>query len=131
MPLYLTIVYFVYLIIYVLKVGRGLVTFWCKCYLFYNVPTINKIFLLLPLLHRKAIKFNHSLTHSWGLTGGTHYQKITIPIFKLVQNFVIPGYFPYILFYRYPFSLLSSGWYVIAVCGSIPVRELVKYLESL
>ena len=32
----------------------------------------------------------------------------SIPIFRLVlQNFAIPGYFPYILFYSYIFSLLS------------------------
>ena len=38
------------------------------------------------------------LNSSLGLAGGKHYQKITIPIFRLVvQNFAIPGYFPYIL----------------------------------
>ena len=70
-----------------------------------------------------------SLNTSWGLTGGNYYQKDTIlTILRLVlQNFAIPGCFPYILFYRYLFSLLSSGWFVIAVCGSISVRELVKY----
>ena len=30
--------------------SRGLATIWCQCYLFYNVPTINKNFLLLLLL---------------------------------------------------------------------------------
>ena len=39
--------------------------------------------------------------------------------------------FPYILFYHYSFSLISSGWFVIAVCHSISVRGLVKYLGSL
>ena len=69
-----------------------------------------------------------SLNSFLGFAGGKHYQKITIPIFRLVlQNFAIPGYFPYILFYRYPFSLLSSGWFVIAVCGSISFREVVKH----
>ena len=44
-----------------------------------------------------------------GFDGGKHYQKIINPIFRLVlQNFAIPGCFPYILFYL--FSLLSSGW---------------------
>ena len=63
------------------------------------------------------------LNSSWGLTGGKHYQKITIAIFRFVlQNFIIPGYFPYILFYSCLFSLLSSGWFVIAVCGSISVQ---------
>ena len=59
-----------------------------------------------------------------------HYQKITIPIFRLVlQNFAIPGCFPYIPFYSYVLSLLSSGWFVIVVCGSVSVRELVECLE--
>ena len=49
MPLYLTTVYFVYLFIYVLKVGDER-PFGAKCYLFYNVPTINKIFSILLLL---------------------------------------------------------------------------------
>ena len=36
-----------------------------------------------------------------------HYQKITIAIFSFVlQNCTIPGYFPYIPFYRYIFSSL-------------------------
>ena len=63
-----------------------------------------------------------------GFAGRKHYQKTTIPIFShVLQNFAIPGYFPYILFYRYLFSLLSSGRFVIAVCGSISVREVVKH----
>ena len=63
-----------------------------------------------------------SLNSSLGFAGGKHYQKITIPIFRLVlQNFAIPGCYPYILFYYYLFSLLSSGWFVIEICGSISV----------
>ena len=55
-------------------------------------------------------------------------RKITIPIFRLVlHNFAIPGYFPYILFYCCLFSLLSSGWFVVVVCGSISAREVVKH----
>ena len=51
-----------------------------------------------------------SLNSYLGLTGGKYYQKITIPIFRLVlQHFALPGCFPYILFYRYIFSLLPSG----------------------
>ena len=70
------------------------------------------------------------LNSSLGLARGKHYQKITIPVFRVVlQNFAIPGYFPYILFYRYIISSLSSGWFVIAVCGSVSVRELVKWIE--
>ena len=42
------------------------------------------------------------LNSSLALVGGKHYQEITIPVFWLVlQNFAIPGYFPYLLFYRY------------------------------
>ena len=63
-----------------------------------------------------------SLNSSLGFAGGKHFQKITIPIFRLVpQNLDIPGCFPYILFYCYLFSWLSSGWFVIAVCGSISI----------
>ena len=57
-----------------------------------------------------------SLNSSLGLAGGKHYQKITIPMFRFVlQNFAIPGCFPYwyIPFYSYLFFLLSSGWFVI------------------
>ena len=73
-----------------------------------------------------------SLNSPLGFAGGKHYRKITIPIFRFVlQNFALPGCFPYFFFYRYIFSLLSSGWFVIALCGSISVRELVKCLESL
>ena len=50
---------------------------------------------------------------SLGFAGGKHYQKITIPIFRLLQNFAIPGCFPYILFYRYILSLLSSDWLLL------------------
>ena len=64
-----------------------------------------------------------SLNSSIRFAGGKHYQKITIPIFTpVLQIFAIPGYFPYILFYRYLFSLPSSGWFVIAVCGFISVQ---------
>ena len=61
---------------------------------------------------------------SLGLAGGKHYQKISIPIFRLVlQNFAVPGFFPYIFCtISYYLSSLSSGWFVIAVCGSISVQ---------
>ena len=52
--------------------SRGLATFWCYCYLFYNVPTINKIFLLLLLLSviclREAVVSKcgiQSVWHQW------------------------------------------------------------------
>ena len=67
------------------------------------------------------------LYSSLGFAEGKHHQKISIPIFRLLQNFAIPSYFPYILFYHYLFSLTSSGLFIIAVCGSISVRE---YIDS-
>ena len=71
-----------------------------------------------------------SLNSSLGLAAVNNYQKITVPFFRLVlQNFAIPGYFPYILFYCCIISLLSSGLFVIAVCGSVSVMELFKWLE--
>ena len=67
------------------------------------------------------------LNSSLGLTGGKNYPKITVHIFRLVlQNFAFPGSFLYISFHSYLLSWLPSGWFVIAVCGSISVRELVK-----
>ena len=69
-----------------------------------------------------------SLNSSLCFVEGKHYQEITIPVIRCVlQNFAVSCYFPYILFYRYRFSLLSSDWFVIAVCGSISFRELVVY----
>ena len=56
-----------------------------------------------------------------GLAGGKSYKEITTPMFRLLQNFAIPGCFPYIRFHCYLFSLHSSGWVVIAICDSISV----------
>ena len=54
------------------------------------------------------------------------------PIFWLaLRNFAIPVCFPYIILYRYLFSLVTSVWFVIAVCGSISVSKIVKCLGSL
>ena len=61
---------------------------------------------LLPTSMSHPFSFHNS---SLGFVGGKHYQKMTIPF---------PGCFPYILSYRYIPSLLSSGWFVIAVCFS-------------
>ena len=56
-----------------------------------------------------------------------NYQKIPKPVARVVlQKRAIPGYFPYILFYRYILALVSSGWFTISVCGPVSVRELVK-----
>ena len=49
-----------------------------------------------------------------GLAEGKHYLKTTISIFRVVLlNFVIPGCFLYIIFYRYIFSLLSSVFFIL------------------
>ena len=64
-----------------------------------------------------------SFNSSLGFAGGKHCQKNTIPMFTLVlQNFTIPGCFPYILFITI-FSRYFLLWLVvIAVCGSISVQ---------
>ena len=63
------------------------------------------------------------LNSSFGLAGGERYQKITIPVLRLVpQNFALPGCFYYIIFYRYLFFLLSAGLFVIVVCGFMSVQ---------
>ena len=57
--------------------------------------------------------FSFPNNSSLGLAGGKHYQKIDIPIFRLVlQNFAIPGYLTSIIFYRYLLFWLISGWVV-------------------
>ena len=64
-----------------------------------------------------------SVSHSFSYLNSS--LGFTVPIIRFVlQNFAISGCFPYILFYRHVFSLLSSGWFamfVIAVCGSVSV----------
>ena len=63
-----------------------------------------------------------SFNSSLDFAGGKHHQKIIIPIFRhVLQNFAIPGCFPYNS-YCYIFYLLSSDWFVFAVCGSISVQ---------
>ena len=46
----------------------------------------------------------------------------------VLQKFAIQGYFPYIIFYCYILSLLSSGCFVLAECDSVSVlvRGLVE-----
>ena len=61
---------------------------------------------------------------SVALAGGKHFQKTTIPILRLVPQICpISSHFPYLLSYHYLFSLLSSCWFVVTVCGSISVRN--------
>ena len=68
-----------------------------------------------------SVSHPFSLNSYLGFAGGKHYQEITNHIFRLVlQNFA--GCFPYILCYHNMISLLSSGWFVIAVCASIPLQ---------
>ena len=71
------------------------------------------------------------LNSSWGLTGGKHYQKITILIVSFVlKNFAIPGYFSYIIFYCYLFSLLSSGWFVIGEYQLFKISWLMSSMNK-
>ena len=68
-----------------------------------------------------------SLNGSLGLTGGKYYQKITIPIIRFIlQNFVFPGCFSYILFYRSIFSLQFPFGFLQCV-ALFQSMELIKY----
>ena len=63
-----------------------------------------------------------------GLAGGKHYQKITNHIFGLVlQNFALPGCFPYIIFYRCLLSLLCLFGLLLQYVTLFQSRELAKY----
>ena len=67
---------------------------------------------------------NHSFSfpnNSLCLAGRKHYHKIYIPIFRLLQNFALPGRILYILLLHL-FSLFSSGCFVFAQCGSTSVQ---------
>ena len=80
-----------------------------------------------------------SLHISLGFAIGKHYQKITIPIFRLVlQNFTIPGCFLYIISCCYLFSLLSFGWSllwsvdcVLSIWGKIRIPMCRLWLHCL
>ena len=64
-----------------------------------------------------------SLNISLGLTGGNIIMKLlSLSLDLFFKIFPLPGCFPYFIFYRYLFHLLSSGCLVIAVCGSISVH---------
>ena len=70
------------------------------------------------------LSFSRAIGACWRKTLPENYY----PIFRLVRhNFARPGCFPYILSYCYLFSLLSSDWFLIAVCSFVSVRELVKW----
>ena len=67
------------------------------------------------------------------LAGRKHNQKITIPVFRLVlQNFAIPGYFPYILFYPRP--VLAFGYcrcLRLCVCVCVCLSVCLSVCQSL
>ena len=70
-----------------------------------------------------------SLNISLGFAGGKHYQKITIPFYRLaLQNCVISGYFPYnILFYLLAFFRLvccCNVWLYLSDGSSEALEEL-------
>ena len=70
------------------------------------------------------------LNSSLGLAGGKHYQKITNPIFRLIlQNFAIPGYFPYILFYcpACRTSLIATRFWVVVICSIIKCLTVLEF----
>ena len=71
------------------------------------------------------------LNSSLGLAGGKHYQKITIPIFRLVLQILLFQVTFLIFLIFFSVTIFSpyffSGWFVIAVCSSVSVREVVKY----
>ena len=69
-----------------------------------------------------------SLDSSLGLAGGKHYHEIDITIFRLVlQNFALPGGFPYILICHY-FFIFTFFW-LDCYCSMwlFLSREQVKY----
>ena len=76
-----------------------------------------------------------SVSHPFSLNCSLGFVEDTLPvnyypIFRYVlENFAISCYFPYIVFYSCIFSLLSPGLFVIAVCGFVSLRKLVKCLE--
>ena len=63
------------------------------------------------------------LNSSWGLTGENITRKLlslSLDLFFKILLFQVS--FLTLFFYSCLFSLLSSGWFVIAVCGSISVQ---------
>ena len=80
------------------------------------------------------MKYNSNSSHPVSLFKALLEDNITRKLLSLCLDalfkIVLSRLLSYILLYRYLFSLLSSGLFVIAVCGSISVREIVKYLES-
>ena len=69
-----------------------------------------------------------SLNSSLGFAGGKHYQKFTIPIFRLIQNFAIPGFLIFFSITIFSLYFLLVGLLLQSV-ALFQSRELVKYVE--
>ena len=108
-------------------VERGIL-YWCLIFIIVFIYGPNVTFVIPLIWFYSEITFVYSkylvLSFSIDVVCTLSYQRFA----KLVlQNFAIPGCFPCILFCHYLFFLPCSGCLVIARCGSISVRELVKY----
>ena len=69
------------------------------------------------------------LNSSLDFARGRITRKFTAPIFRhVLQIFAIPGCFSYNLFCSNPFSLLSTGWFVIVKCDTASTRDIFKWL---
>ena len=54
---------------------------------------------------------------------GDFRRRRAVDISSYFHYITVPGNFPYIHFNSCVFSLLSSGWFVIALCGPILVQD--------
>ena len=71
------------------------------------------------------------LNSSWSFTGGNHYRKITIAIIRFVlQNFTIPDYLPYILFFCYLFSLCLQVGLLLLSCVCFLIFFFLKLIVN-
>ena len=61
----------------------------------------------------------------------TSAREVSIALYALgwKTNVSLPGCFPYILFYSFIFSLISSGWFVIAVFGAISPQGTILRVD--
>ena len=86
----------------------------------------------LSITHSSAIHPSHTHHHFSGtpstlsialraLLEESINKKITI-FRRILQNFAFADYFSYIRFYRYLFSLFSSGWFVITPPASTKLK---------
>ena len=94
--------------------SRGPATFWCKCYLFYNVPTINKIFLLLLLL--LLLLYEYKCSYSSRMTPVTDEnapRAKTIACWRLFLNMTYKT-FVIIVFQKATDVAIDTHWYLIS-----------------